>query len=68
MALSRTIVAELWQSAHYRAVIAELQKLEPVVPHFSYADQTNIETIKGRLVEKQFFDMVMKLLKPEITE
>jgi len=66
MALNRSIVAELWQSAHYRAVVAEIERQRPVVPYFSYEDQGNIETIKGRLVERQLFDKLLKILKPEM--
>lgn len=65
MAINRSIVEELWQSAHYRAVVAEIEKMAPCVPRFSYENQTNLETIKGRLVEKQFHETVMRILKPE---
>lgn len=65
MSINRSIVSELWQSAHYRAVVAEIEKQRPVVPRFTYENQDNIETIKGKLVEKQFFDMILQILKPE---
>lgn len=65
MAINRSIIEDLWQSAYYRALVAEIEKLAPVVPYFTYEDQSNIELIKGRLVEKQFHAKVMSILKPE---
>lgn len=59
------IVEELWSSAHYRKVVDEIAKLRPVVPEFNHAGESNIETIKFKLAQQQYHDLIIRIIKPE---
>lgn len=57
-------VAELWASAHYRDVVAEIEAVRPLVP--DYAPETNnVEEMKFNSAKKQMHDLVLAILKPK---
>lgn len=57
-------VIDLWNSAHYRDVVAEIEATRPLVPNYD-PQENNIEEIKFRSAQKQLHDLVMAILKPK---
>lgn len=66
MSINKAYLDELWGSAHYREVVAKVEKLKPIVPKFDHeAGGTNIETIKFRLAQLEMYEAVIRMLKPD---
>jgi hypothetical protein len=59
----RSAVNELSQSGHYKMVIQKIESMEPIVPVFDYNLQSNFEEIKFKLAQKEFWRLVLTILK-----
>lgn len=59
----RVSVAEIQQSPYYRNIVDKVASLSPVVPPFDHKGQSNIETIKFKLAQREMHDLVMQILK-----
>lgn len=59
---------DLWQSPIYRRHIARIEALSPIVPVFDYKNQSNFEEIKFKLAQKQMFELIMSILRPNNAE
>jgi len=59
----KAAVSELRQSGHYNMVIQKVESLEPVVPVFDYRGQSNFEEIKFKLAQRQFWELIVNVLK-----
>lgn len=57
-------VADLWSSAHYRDVVAEIEAVVPLIPPFD-PNENNVEAMKFASAQKQLHDLVMAILKPK---
>lgn len=65
---AKTALLESGQAIYYKAIVARIEKLAPVIPTFDYKGDSNIEEIKYRLAQRQMFDLIMNILNPKASE
>lgn len=61
----RVAVAELADSAYFRAIVAEIESRAPIVPAYDYRGATNIEEIKAKLAMRTHHELVMSIINPK---
>lgn len=60
-----TALNESGARIYFQTIVSKIASLEPVVPRYNYSGESNIEEIKYKLAQKNFYDTVMQIINPK---
>lgn len=61
---AKTMILDSGMSIYYKAVVAKVNSLKPIIPTYDFSGKSNIEEIKYKLAQDNLFNLIMQVLNP----